>query len=288
MVNIKGKLRPITHYSKSELSTQRALLRQLSPVLEQQTHPSVFSYRPGTSALKAAQMVARHIQGYQYFVRLDVKDFFPSVNRALLGAQLETIMCHKLKKAVMDFACASPSGLAEGSPLSPALSNIYLAPFDKAVSDHYDGAYVRFSDDMVILVDSRPAAVTRFVTEELNHLSLKPNINKIEHGNTDEGFDFLGYHISKNQFTVTEAKVTAIVQRIQSTRGTRREQIIKGWWAYNKDARLLPESPESALLLSYSGRSTSARKLALRLKKRTGERAVASDPRVLRRKGTSK
>lgn len=45
-------------------------------------------------------------------------------------------------------------GIYQGSGISPVLSNVYMMEFDQWVSG-LDGYFVRYSDDMLVLGDSR-------------------------------------------------------------------------------------------------------------------------------------
>jgi len=101
-------------------------------------------------------------------------------------------------------------GLPQGGPLSPLLSNIYLTPVDRMLERAQETTrqgpygyvtYVRWADDLVILVDQYRRhdwllrAVYRRAREELTKLGIPVNEEKsrvvdLERG---EAFTFLGF-----------------------------------------------------------------------------------------------
>ncbi|WP_414897034.1 CRISPR-associated endonuclease Cas1 [Rhodovulum sp. YEN HP10] len=85
-------------------------------------------------------------------------------------------------------------GLAQGSPLSPLLSNLYLDRLDDAL-DRRDVAVVRFADDFVLLCRSREAAAKALTRAEnlleAHGLELHGDGTRIV--DFDRGFEFLGH-----------------------------------------------------------------------------------------------
>jgi len=73
-------------------------------------------------------------------------------------------------------------GIPQGSPISATFSNIFMIDFDEAVHAYvsgYNGAYRRYSDDIVVIC--RPSAqrrVMRFIVRELAKLGGKLDISE--------------------------------------------------------------------------------------------------------------
>lgn len=84
-------------------------------------------------------------------------------------------------------------GLAQGGPLAPLLSNIYLHEFDRVMTDsgHH---LVRYADDWVILCRDAASARTAYEMAErrLSELRLRMHPEKTAIRPLDEGLDFLG------------------------------------------------------------------------------------------------
>lgn len=76
-------------------------------------------------------------------------------------------------------------GIPQGLPISAALANIYMLPFDEAIihelTQKYDVFYRRYSDDIVILCkENQVSLVETFVKEEVEKLKLIISIPKTE------------------------------------------------------------------------------------------------------------
>ena len=124
-------------------------------------------------------------------VDIDLSKFFDRVNHDRLMARLATRIKDKrvlklirgfLTSGIMIGGLEEPTeeGTPQGGPLSPLLSNIVLDELDKELEKR-GLRFVRYADDCVIFVSSRPAAnrvmssISRFIE---NKLRLKVNEEK--------------------------------------------------------------------------------------------------------------
>ncbi|WP_298821636.1 reverse transcriptase domain-containing protein [Chloroflexus sp.] len=84
-------------------------------------------------------------------------------------------------------------GAPQGSPLSPLLANIYLHPFDVAMTTH-GARLVRFVDDFVVMCPDRAAAerTLTLVERQLATLRLQLNPTKTRIVAYADGVEFLG------------------------------------------------------------------------------------------------
>lgn len=87
----------------------------------------------------------------------------------------------------------APTGVLQGSPLSPLLTNIYLHPFDVRLSKNRHHL-VRFADDWVILAADQVKADRAYneAFEALARLRLHLNTEKTKIHPPDEPFEWLG------------------------------------------------------------------------------------------------
>ncbi|NOK65508.1 MAG: RNA-dependent DNA polymerase [Chloroflexi bacterium AL-N10] len=85
-------------------------------------------------------------------------------------------------------------GTLQGSPLSPLLANIYLHPFDVALTTQ-GLPLVRFMDDLVVLCATRDEAEQslRLVERQLAAVRLRLNTEKTQIVDYADGLDFLGH-----------------------------------------------------------------------------------------------
>ena len=87
----------------------------------------------------------------------------------------------------------APTGVLQGSPISPLLANIYLHPFDRMMLRRHH-CLVRYADDWLILCPSREAAELAYndAVVYLARLYLKINRDKTHIRAPDEPFEWLG------------------------------------------------------------------------------------------------
>ena len=105
-------------------------------------------------------------------------------------------------------------GTPQGGPLSPLLANIYLHPLDETL-DAAGFGLVRYADDFVIFAKTRERAVQALgvVEATLEHLKLRLHPKKTRIARLDEGFDFLGFHYSRDGRGRLQKKVSAKSKR---------------------------------------------------------------------------
>lgn len=85
-------------------------------------------------------------------------------------------------------------GIVQGSPLSPLLANIYLHPFDKAMT-RAGIRMVRYADDLLLLCrsESRARHAHQYAQKRLAMLKLELNPKKTQITDFDTGIEFLGH-----------------------------------------------------------------------------------------------
>ena len=85
-------------------------------------------------------------------------------------------------------------GIIQGSPLSPLLANIYLHPFDKAMT-RAGIRMVRYADDLLLLcrTESRARHALQHAQKQLARLKLELNPKKTQIAEFNTGIEFLGH-----------------------------------------------------------------------------------------------
>ena len=221
-----------------------------------------YGYRPGKGATKAIRRVLAECKNkkYKYVLRLDIDNFFDSIDHFLLrrrlvgtGTEEEIVrlimLCMQMGKVRMrsrewiDTILGSP----QGAVLSPLLANLYLHSFDQfAISRRLP--YIRYADDFLFLCESREQAqdllekAEQYLKDKLKlSLNQPPSILKLS-----DGFDFLGITVKDYKATITEKKREKICQRILELElcdkglTPRSEKVWQGICNYY--AQLLPEN----------------------------------------------
>lgn len=97
----------------------------------------------------------------KWFLKMDIKDFFPSWNKELILKQLQGIFpftyllqnqeAEEAINQILDI-CLLDNKLPQGSPVSPLLTNILMIPFDYEIQNSLpkDYIYTRYADDILI------------------------------------------------------------------------------------------------------------------------------------------
>jgi RNA-directed DNA polymerase len=156
-----GGEREVAQPAREVKKIQRWIVQQLTPLLP--IHEVTTAYRPNSSIKKNAQPHAEN----NFLLKLDFKNFFPSILRSDITRHLE-IYCaeHYDVSAITLIAhclCWAPKRtpplrLCIGAPSSPLISNSILYRFDSIVFDATQKAgikYTRYADDISISSSKR-------------------------------------------------------------------------------------------------------------------------------------
>ncbi len=187
----------------------RITLRALCNVLKQTFVADLDAKLPQHTVAELRKSLANG--GYAYFVKLDVTNFYPSINHSALQVTLnhkiyEPQIRQLITSAIETQTVAFPDrtkakankGVPQGLAISNILAEIYLTNFDKWASEIPDTAYFRYVDDILILTKINPKQLFDTVKVHLldeYHLKAHEldNSGKSVAGSIAEEFHFLGY-----------------------------------------------------------------------------------------------
>src|SRR5260221_4397911 len=208
-----GKVRILSIRSIRDRVVQGALKLILEPIFEADFQPGSYGYRAKRTAHEAVSRVAEAIVTEKTkIIDLDLRAYFDNVQHYLV---LEKVAKRVQDDAVMRLLkmilkATGKKGVPQGGVVSPLLSNLYLNEVDrmleKAIDTTRNGKYtyiqyVRFADDLVILIDSYSRhdwlvkAVEKRLREELAKLRVEINEEKSRMVDLREqgSFGFLGF-----------------------------------------------------------------------------------------------
>ncbi len=241
--------RPLAILTVADRVVLRAVGSLLAEVVEPQLSPVACGYRPGRSALDAVRAVEQWIRaGRVWILRADVEKFFEHIDHERLfealapvvpDEPLRRLIRQALRAQVLDGgALVDPTeGIAQGSPLSPVLSNIYLTPLDRALEGLPVGA-VRYSDDICIAAADRETVATArdAVEARLSALGLRLKEAKTWQGRAEEGFTLLGYRFDEHGAGPATQAVEAATARLSQVADTQDVEglarLARGWLEY--------------------------------------------------------
>jgi len=225
----EGKLRPLGIPTVRDRIAQEVVRSLLEPIFEPLFSEFSFGFRPNRNAHQAVEaVVTAHAAGFKWVVDADIQAFFDNIPHALILNQVEQrvadgnillILREFLSAGVLEDGSIRPSlsGTPQGGVISPLLANIALN-----VLDHHltlaGLRFVRYADDFVVLCRSHASAkqALAFVDALLHKdlgLSLSPSKTKIT--NFVEGFDFLGFHLSRRRISIRSKSIEKLKQRIR-------------------------------------------------------------------------
>jgi len=239
-----GKVRTLSIPSIRDRVVQGALKLILEPIFEADFQPGSYGYRPKRTAHEAVSRVAEAIVTEKTkIIDLDLRAYFDNVQHYLV---LEKVAKRVQDDAVMRLLkmilkATGKKGVPQGGVVSPLLSNLYLNEVDrmleKAIDTTRNGKYtyiqyVRFADDLVILIDSYSRhdwlvkAVEKRLREELAKLRVEINEEKSRMVDLRKqgSFGFLGFDfrrirslkgVWRPQYTPKLKKRTAVMAKLR-------------------------------------------------------------------------
>lgn len=157
---------------------------------------------PGKGIHTALEEAVNYAAEYPFVVKIDIKKFFPNVNRWVLKSICDEIFAgvEELRDIVRNIIDDAPNtGVPIGNLLSQFLANIYLTPLDRWL-ESIGAAFVRYMDDLCIFAKTAEAGkrmlrdVAWFIESRL-FLRLKDNWQIFSIAS--RGLDFVGYRIWK-------------------------------------------------------------------------------------------
>lgn len=179
---------------------QSAFARALSAQVDILLMPQSYAYRPRLSSSQALQAAANYLrQGLHWVVRADIYAFFDQISPRRLAVSIEQFVDHTAAKDLLYLWLRTikpphVGGIAQGAPISPLLSNLYLDPLDRALATQGIPA-IRYADDLLLFAAHQTEAEQHlFILNTLLdtlELSLAPEKTVIG----SSGMQFLGQQL---------------------------------------------------------------------------------------------
>ncbi len=156
----------------------------------------------------------------KYCLKLDVKKFYPSIDKEILKNKFRRILKDKdvlwLIDSIVDSA---EEGVPIGNYTSQWFANFYLTDLDKYIKEELKVKYyIRYMDDMVLFSNNKKELhkikdkIELFLNNEL-HLRLKENWQLFK--TESRPLDFLGYRFYRGYTTLRRSNFLRIKRRIK-------------------------------------------------------------------------
>jgi retron-type reverse transcriptase len=202
---------------------QWALCLVIEPAFEQRMIADSFACRTGKGTAAAVKRLSYFMgkPGNVYYLKLDVKSFFASIDRGILKSivrrYIEDEGIIRLLDAIFD---SSPvPGLPIGNLMSQLFANVYLHELDhhckNALGVKY---YLRYMDDVIIL--SHGKAYLRAVLADIKYFlasRLVLALNQKTHiGKCGDGIEFVGFRVWRGLRMVKKQSMTRMRKKVKA------------------------------------------------------------------------
>jgi len=190
----------------SERVLHHALMNVCHPYFEKYQIYDSYASRKNKGTYAALETAAQNQKKYNWFLKLDVRKYFDSIDHATLVSLLKKMFKEKkiitiFSDIISSYSTQNGKGLPIGNLTSQYFANHYLATSDHFVKEQLKiKSYVRYMDDMVLWGNNKSELIEKgkqlekFLNDKLQ-LNLKIFcINK-----TQFGLSFLGYVLFKNK-----------------------------------------------------------------------------------------
>ena len=193
------KERDICAAAFPERVLHHALINVCEPVFENRLIFDTYACRTGKGRLKALARAQHYARRHSWYLKLDVRRYFDSIDQAAMVSLLERILKDEavlqiFRRIIGSHTMKPGKGLPIGNLTSQHFANLYLGELDHFVKETLRApGYVRYMDDFVLWADDSAilrgwfSAVTGFLNEHLKLKVKPPQINR-----TQRGLPFLG------------------------------------------------------------------------------------------------
>ncbi len=156
----QGKRRRIHKVGYEARIVDQAIVNAIEPKIRHGLVARTYGCIPGRGGLKASQQLQRDLLKINYFVKADVKKYYPTMLRAVImkflnrrfkGSAFLYVVEEVLNSYINeDIPGMEQDGISIGSLKSQIIGNLYLSAFDHYILEDLKICfYVRYVDDMV-------------------------------------------------------------------------------------------------------------------------------------------
>ena len=193
-----------------------AVMALVGPVLERALIDDTFACRTGKGPLAMVQRCQQHVRRFPWYAKMDVRQYFASVQHGVLQDQLRQRLKGKPLLALLDRIIEAHhdtpgTGLPIGALTSQHFANFYLNPLDRFLLESYRVAgFARYMDDVVCWDWSRRRAVD-VVTQARDFLRLELNLSlkdAVQVNQSARGLPICGYRVFAGTIQLARSRRT--------------------------------------------------------------------------------
>jgi group II intron reverse transcriptase/maturase len=209
-----GGYRHLTNLTVTDKVLQRAVLNVLDDVFDPLFLPCSYGYRKGRSTADAVEAIcALRDAGLVWVLDADIDECFPSLDHMLLvefvREQVDDAIVLRLIEGWLRTGRRDPDvarGIPMGAVISPLLCNVYLHRLD-ATLVRAGWQVIRYADDFVVLcrTEGEAHAARDDAARALAAIEMQLEPHKTAVTCFDAGFDYLGVHFERDEYSYTWA-----------------------------------------------------------------------------------
>ena len=204
-----------------------ALCAAMEPRLEALQVSDSYACRVGRGTHAALERSVHFARSSRYFLKLDVEQFFLSIDHAVLLEGLARVIKDKAFLGCLGRiihhslpGSAAGKGVPIGNLTSQHFANFYLSGLDHYVKEHLCvKKYIRYMDDLLIFYDDTStlkdwqAACAVFLEEKLQ-LRLHESVTRL--GAVKGGVPFLGMRVFPDNIRLSRACAVRFCKRVRT------------------------------------------------------------------------
>ena len=181
-----------------------AIMNVAGPIFEKAMVCHSYACLPDKGALSAVKVVQRNIRHFPWYVKIDIRHYFPAIKHQRLQQDLARLFkgwdfLTLLSRVIDSYHNRSGCGLPIGSLTSQFFANYHLDSIDRFILKHpHSCAYVRYMDDLIWWTSNQTQACVTLEhvvneIESTKQLTVKANrlVNRSSHGVTYCGYRIL-------------------------------------------------------------------------------------------------
>ena len=198
-----GKPRRIAAAPFRDRVVHHALMQVVEPLFEAVLLPHCWACRKGKGTHGAVRTYQRWARRYAYALKMDVAQYFASIDQGRLLAKVGAIIQEPkvvalFARIIGSYETAPGKGLPLGNLTSQILGNLYLHEVDCLITEQWGHtAYLRYVDDLIVLDDEKRRlwALCEAVGTHVQQEGLALHPRKISVTPTRSGVDVSGYRV---------------------------------------------------------------------------------------------
>ena len=215
------KLRVISTAPFEQRIMHHAIMNILEPIIEKSIIYHSYACRKGKGTHAAVRYAFNQCKSEQFFLKLDIRKYFDSIDHATLKTQLrrqikDARVIFLLDGIIDSYQTFPGKGVPIGNLTSQFFANMYLSCLDHYILEKlHPAAYCRYMDDFVLWASSSVKLknmliqINNFAGDNLS-LSLKQPV----FGKSASGLPFLGFLIKEKGVYLLQKSKRRVTERM--------------------------------------------------------------------------